>query len=43
MLTSVRSMEREYKFPAIPGGVEMIDLPEKVVADLSSDQNYGHR
>ena len=43
MLKSVPSTEREYKFQAIPSKVDMAQLNDEVVADLSSDQHYGYR
>ena len=39
MLKSVDSMEREYSFKVINKGPELIELPEDVLKDLSTDQN----
>ena len=43
MLKSVPSMERDYKFQAIPSKVDTAELNDKVVSDLSTDQHYGYR
>ena len=43
MLPTVRSLERNPSYEAIPGTTPLPDLPQEVVKDLSSDQHYSYK
>ena len=43
LLPTVKGLERELTFPAIPCKTELSELSPEDVAGLGSDQHYGHR